>query len=330
MTQRCVYCLQTDGEPIFPTRSRSGDEFQVIACNCGVWYLWPRPDEEMLARAYTDDYYGSGGDRKKFVGWIEFLVDHFRYARARRVQRYTQKGRVLDIGCGNGAFLAALIAEGYEAHGLEREGEAARRSEAVEGLQLTTAPLTKDTFQPSAFDAVTLWHVFEHLPNPRAILATAVEILKPGGHLFLSMPNRDSWQARWFRADWFHLDPPRHLFIMGAAQLKRELSQHGFEVREVRHFSLEQNPFGFLQSGLNRWGRHRDDLFEALKGGRPRGRRLGLQRLLMLLSSPLCVGLALLEAVFGRGGTIELVARKAYEPPAVSTRSEAKTKRQPL
>ena len=80
--------------------------------------------------------------------------------------------------------------------------------------------LEKNDFAPQSFDAVTLIHVFEHLPDPRQTLEIISEILKKDGILMMSFPNIDSFQSRIFKGKWLHIDPPRHLFFFSPKDFK--------------------------------------------------------------------------------------------------------------
>ena len=76
-----------------------------------------------------------------------------------------------------------------------------------------------------------IWHVLEHLHDPKGALLEARRILRPGGRLVVAVPNFSSLQARWAGAAWFHLDLPRHLWHFPLAALRRLLADCGFEIR---------------------------------------------------------------------------------------------------
>ena len=203
----------------------------------------------------------------------------------------------------------------YFDNGTELPGKAGDRAGQIAGLTLKVGDLSETDFAGDYFDAVCIWHVFEHLAQPKQTLRIIGGLLRPGGYLFLSLPNIESVQSRLFRGNWLHLDPPRHLFFLGPADLTVEMRKLGFAAVARRHLSIEQNVFGFQQSILNCLMGRRDVLFEALKGnleyaGKYSRWHILVQKAFWLSTFGLFAGLAALEAAVRRGGTIEFVFRK--------------------
>lgn len=311
----CVYCPCANSRPLYDTLSTVGDRFTLNKClYCNCYFLLPKPTRQQLDTAYDDSYYGQ--NESKFSGWIERVLDHFRSQRARTVMRYvTSPANILDIGCGNGRFLKQLIDKNYSGYGIELPSKSAERASRIPGLNLTTGQLCEDDFDAHFFDAVTMWHVIEHLSDPQKTLKIVGNILKQGGYLMLSMPNIDSFQSRLFQGRWLHIDPPRHLFFFGASDLTNIMQTFGFEIVTIKYFSLEQNPFGMQQSILNCILKKREVLFEVLKGNRYYAREYStvsilLQKLFYMTTFPLFALLSVMEAYLKMGGTIEMVFRK--------------------
>ncbi len=88
----------------------------------------------------------------------------------------------------------------------------ARGAEAAAalGVPVQRATIAAADVTPGSLDAVTLWHVLEHLDDPGEALATIAGWLAPGGALLVGVPNLASLQARIGGDRWFHLDVPRH------------------------------------------------------------------------------------------------------------------------
>lgn len=303
----CACCGAEAPSPCFTATAQSGERFDFLQCKrCGTVCHAVPPDGETLARAYGAEYYG--GTRRKFIGPIASLVEYFQGGRARLVSRHIPAGRrVLDVGCGNGGYLAQMAGRGFAAEGTEWTAESASR--VAEGISVHVGDLTTMNL-PGSYEAISAWHVFEHLADPGATLDKMRELLSPTGRLFLSMPNQASWQARLFGPHWFHLDPPRHLYNFGRAGLKGMLERHGFEVLESHTWSLEQNPYGWIQSALNAAGRPREEAYSVLKGTAnvSMPRRGANIAAVALLAGPALLA-SLLESCCGAGGTMTFVAR---------------------
>lgn len=311
---RCYYCDHTAAQLQFETTDFFGDQYQLVKCaECGTINLHPRPTTEQLERAYDRDYYGSGD--QKFNPVIERMLLLSKIRRARAIARLVKSGKVLDIGCADGSFLSQFKRFGdFELEGIELDKHAAVRAAKNPDINLHIGRLRDFDLEAGTYAAITLNHVFEHLDDPRFTLEKATELLRPGGVLLLAIPNIGSNQARWFKENWFHLDPPRHLFFMTRDQLNSELGKLGFKLADERHNHLEYNPYGFQQSIFNRYSKQREALYEYLKGNhhlvKESKARLRLQRFLTLGSLPFFYVSDRVAARRKRAATMELLYQK--------------------
>jgi len=300
------------------TCTDEGVSYDLVRCKCcNVVVLWPPPSADELRRAYSDVYYGS--DATKFSSPIEIMVDHFRRRRAKRLAKLLGRpGRALDIGCGNGKFLGFLQSEGFQIFGSELPGKAFERASKIPGIHLTQGELQASDYEEGMFDLVTMWHVFEHLDRPADTVRTISRIVSHGGLVSLSVPNFESLQRSIFRGNWFHLDPPRHLFFMGPEEIEKTFSDIGFRLVSVSHFSFEHNLFGVLQSLLNTFITKRDSLYDYLKFAGDQGRAsenegrfsFYAQMSIAAMALPAAAAFCTVEAAAGRGGTVEFVFEK--------------------
>lgn len=116
---------------------------------------------------------------------------------------------LLDVGCSSGALLQAAVRLGFDAEGVEPAPEAARAAQSA-GLRVRQGLLEEIGYDERSFDAVTLFEVIEHLPDPLRLLRECHRILRPGGLLMIGTGNRDSWTARSMGPHWEYLDISRH------------------------------------------------------------------------------------------------------------------------
>jgi 2-polyprenyl-3-methyl-5-hydroxy-6-metoxy-1,4-benzoquinol methylase len=238
--------------------------WELYRCSgCGAAYLDPRPTSESIATAYEAYYtheptpqpapetsavrqlrkalrngylnarYGYGLRPATRLGRLVVPLLPGQRAAAdrhvRRLERPRTDARVLDVGCGSGEFLLEMRAAGWDAQGLETDARAVARARE-HGLDVREGALEDGVYPPSSFDAVTLSHVLEHLPDPVGTLRTCRRILRDDGVLWLATPNLASeGHARYGRA-WRGLEPPRHLVLFTPSALVRAVEQAGFHV----------------------------------------------------------------------------------------------------
>jgi 2-polyprenyl-3-methyl-5-hydroxy-6-metoxy-1,4-benzoquinol methylase len=216
--------------------------------------------------------------------------------------------RLLDAGAGRGRFVASARAAGYAADGIEPSERGVRAAREAYGIELVRAGIEDTPVEAETYDAVTLWHVLEHLEDPGAALAAAGGWLRPGGVLLAGVPNLASVQARVGGSRWYHLDAPRHRTHFTPAGLERLLATHGFSVERTHHVLAEHNPFGMWQSLVPT--RTPSYAYHLLKrNARPDARDLAITAAAL----PLAPVAALAELGAGlahRGGTIAVLARR--------------------
>jgi SAM-dependent methyltransferase len=239
------------------------------------------------------------------------LLNRFDARRLELLGRLAAPGaRVLDAGAGQGRFVAAARRAGYDANGLEPSRRGIDRA-AARGVTLIPAGIEEAALDPGSVDAVTLWHVLEHLDRPAAALARIAGWLAPAGGLLLGVPNLDSWQARLGGGRWFHLDVPRHRTHFTPVGVTRLLRGTGFAPVAIHHRLLEHNPYGMWQTAANLATERPSYLYNLLKrNAPPAGRDLAIT-VAALGMAPVAALAELLAGLTGRGGTIAVLARRA-------------------
>jgi SAM-dependent methyltransferase len=246
----CILC-NTDQSTLFlmAPDMYTGERHRLVRCTgCGLVRTdRPRSSERLYV-------YGESADAGKRFGLAQHLLQWFRRARLRRFLRRKRPGRALDVGCGDGSFLAALAHTGWDVYGTELSGAIAATARERLGDRIRVDELERAAYPKASFDLITFWHVLEHLDNPRNALAEARRLIKPDGTVLVALPNIRSFQAQLFKEHWLHLDVPRHLWHFDSGTLAELARRCDFEVTGIRHFSAEYGPFGIVQGIATKLG----------------------------------------------------------------------------
>jgi SAM-dependent methyltransferase len=271
--------------------------------------LTPVPAPEDLPRYYPAHYWYE--PEGSLAATLEeryrrlVLRDHVRFA-TRALAESVESGPVLDVGCGGGLFPRLLRERGFAAIGLESSPEAAALAWHTNGVPVLCGDLAQAPLGPGSCAGVTMFHVLEHVYDPRAYLAAAHALLKPEGRLIVQVPNAACWQFRLLGARWNGVDAPRHLTDFRTRDLEALLAATGFEVLRRKYFSLRDNPAGLATSLAPAL----DPMARRVRGRSetPSAKLLKDLAYLSLLAAAL--PFTLLEAACHAGSTIMIEARK--------------------
>jgi 2-polyprenyl-3-methyl-5-hydroxy-6-metoxy-1,4-benzoquinol methylase len=236
----CPLCGGDRRSPVLeaadPAPGGSGLRFAVVRCGeCGLQFTSPRPDRATIGRFYPHAYRPHHRvrvkDRHCRRGRLAVL---FGRVAERRGLSWHGRGRLLDFGCGGGAFLARMHHQGWTVTGIDASRETAARASAAVGVPVIVGTLPHPDLAPGSFDIVTMWGSLEHVHDPLTVLTAARDLLTPGGRLLVAVPNIDSTPFRWFGPAWFGLDLPRHLTHFTPQTLRRMLERAGFRVTKLQ------------------------------------------------------------------------------------------------
>ena len=211
--------------------------FAVVRCrDCGLCFTNPRPSPCSIEQFYPLVYgpqrapgptLPSGRRLRPLARWCPPRAE-------RRLLTASRAGRLLDFGCGGGVFLERMYRQGWEVTGLDVSAAAIHSVRTELGLPALVGTLPHPRLARESFDVITMWHSLEHVHHPREVLASAYDLLAPGGTLLAAVPNIESLPFRWFGASWYGLDLPRHLSHFGPRTLHEMVANAGFAVGTVR------------------------------------------------------------------------------------------------
>ena len=146
------------------------------------------------------------------------------------------RGRLLDVGANYGHFLKQAQ-ERFDAIGFEPSATVVAWGREHLRVALEQGSIEADNpAYADRFDAVTMFDVIEHLPDPRGALERCRRYLKPGGHLFITTPDAGAFVARLLGTHWYYIDIVEHISLFSAANLTRLLGECGYRLVERRTF----------------------------------------------------------------------------------------------
>jgi SAM-dependent methyltransferase len=222
----CNHCGKDDAAP----EAEQGG-WRIVRCRaCGLVYVNPRPPEKFLPGLYADYHGRDGGDE---ASWNRLMARNFREAAAwvERSREGRGPGRLLDVGCGYGGFVRIMRDRGWDAGGIDPSPATVSAAVAA-GLPVRLGTLGD---VEGRYDAITLFYVLEHLPDPAAALRKLFDLLSPGGILLVRVPHTAPIvrALRPFGLDGTLFDPPFHLFDFPPAVLRDMMRAAGFRDAET-------------------------------------------------------------------------------------------------
>lgn len=258
----CALCGKDKPEQLYLGQDRAygrPGRFPIVRCrDCDLVYVNPRPVLGAIGYYYPTNYepYRKAPEEARFK--IQQLHQRLKLrGRCLAVTRVRRQGRLLDVGCATGTFLAEMRRYGdWQVSGVEPNQWAARYAQERLGLDVFHGHLSEAGFPDGQFDVVTMWDVLEHLHDPRQALAEIFRILKPDGLLICSVPNLDSIDAKLFGRFWIGLDVPRHLYVYSKHTLSAMLRAEGLQPQKFFCFYGRYTAFALsLRLVLREWVR---------------------------------------------------------------------------
>lgn len=242
------HCRLCGSDSLVPRMNVRG--WTISDCpRCGLKQVAGNPSSTDLDAIYTPSYFEKGKYRDDEAG---------RREQARRLAKMLEAGlqrgsRVLDLGMATGEFVSAARST-FEMWGIdvaESAVEIARSAMPDLSERMVVGRLDSLSFPPGHFDAVVMWDVLEHLPDPRATLTSAARMTRTGGFLFISTPNAAAPIARLMLSRWHFMTPPEHLTFFDRDTLENLLRRCGYQPSRWASHGKWAN-LGFLAHKLHR------------------------------------------------------------------------------
>lgn len=233
----------------------TNDDFKVFYCaKCKALFLNPLPSEKEIATFYPKTYYSYKSNQTSFFTRLkdDIIKNYFEPDRKISLKDkimvkifknkfaglpfYRKKnGRFLDVGCGSGENLKILNKYGWDTFGIEIDSKAIKKARKQKlNVQCTTLENLKTR---GKFDAIRIWHVFEHLKDPNAAILKLSNLLKKDGEILMAVPNTNSFGRIFFRQYWYNMDVPRHIINYSLETLNYLFGKHHLVCSELKYAS---------------------------------------------------------------------------------------------
>lgn len=258
----CPVCNSTEINPLLTVKdhSVSGEDFVIWQCaQCTLRFTQNVPDQASIGPYYASQAYISHSNTDK--GLLNKLYQKVRgytlVQKAKLIISYTKKqGKVLDIGAGIGAFLSAMKREGWEIQGIEPDAVARKNALNLFGLHLDQ-PAVLHNLNSNTYDAITLWHVLEHVHQLHDYIEQLKNLLTAEGKIFIAVPNYGSGDASVYKTYWAAYDVPRHLYHFNPKSIQKLVEQHGLKIIAKKPMWFDSFYISLLsskyQSGKTSW-----------------------------------------------------------------------------
>jgi len=218
----------------------SGESFAIVECsNCKLKFTNPRPGPENIVKYYVSDSYDSHSTRiKSLYGVIYRIARYFNLKnKIKLVGKFAQKGTILDVGCGTGEFLQTAGKSGWNTVGMEPNPKAREYAQKLTGSIIHQE--ISDISQKKYFDAITLWHVLEHVDDLKGTIKRLKKLLKREGKLIIAVPNCESYEAGVYKEMWAGYDVPRHFYHFTKSSMDFFQKEFDLKLKKVLPLKLD-------------------------------------------------------------------------------------------
>lgn len=237
---QCPVCNNTDIKKIFSAfdYTVSKQTFEIWECNiCTLRFTQDVPHQTSIGDYYkSEDYISHTNISKGLINRLYQVVRNRTLAQKRNlIKRVTGKKRanLLDVGSGTGAFVNEMKRHGWEVTGIEPDAEARQVADEFFKVTLEDTKIFYD-LPSQSFDAITLWHVLEHVHDLHHYVERLKMLLKDQGKLFIAVPNYTSEDAKIYKNFWAAYDVPRHLYHFSPESMEKLMKQHDLNIIDYK------------------------------------------------------------------------------------------------
>ncbi len=250
----CPVCDSREINPLLTIKdfSVSKDEFVLWQCSaCSLRFTQDVPDENNIGRYYkSPDYISHTNTDKGFINKTYQSVRNFTLQQKAKLiisETKTVNGNLLDIGSGTGAFLHVMKNKGWNVTGVEPDEDARKLANKLYGFKIDE-PASIENMPAASFDAITLWHVLEHVHQLHDYIEQLKRLLKQNGRIFIAVPNYQSRDSGIYRSYWAAYDVPRHLYHFSPKSIKTLVQKHALKLEAIKPMWFDSFYISMLSS----------------------------------------------------------------------------------
>jgi len=227
----CMFCYTTE---YITLGKKDGDT--LVSCSiCGLIFVNPMPDIKEYMTRYGIKYWYEGQYMKNLPDILSRFEHDYNIAESRlaKIKKYKPSGRLLDVGCSNGAFVKRANEYGYEAEGVEVSSDVIELVQRVNPVKIHCGEVSALNLPPKSFDVITLHDVMEHYYYPRQEIFLLRDLMKPGGILVIDVPDMDHLDFTREQLAWKHIKPKEHLWYFFQRHFDKLAEETKLEIKEV-------------------------------------------------------------------------------------------------
>jgi len=254
----CPVCGSSEIKNVLSSKDYtvSGETFVIAECNsCSLRFTQDAPGAGSISSYYkSEDYISHTNTSKGFINRLYKSIRKRTMTGKRKLIIKTTgpaHGTLLDVGSGIGTFVNEMKQHGWQTTGLEPEKDARETAKKLYDLELNdTSELEK--LPANSFDAITLWHVLEHVHDLQGYMQRLKVLLKENGKLFIAVPNYNSKDAAIYKEYWAAYDVPRHLYHFSPRSMQVLIEKNGLRLEKCKPMWYDSIYVSLLSSKYKR------------------------------------------------------------------------------
>jgi 2-polyprenyl-3-methyl-5-hydroxy-6-metoxy-1,4-benzoquinol methylase len=238
----CPVCGQNKFDPYLKAidHTITKEKFELTKCrSCQLIITNPRPTQSEIGKYYaSNEYISHSGKSKTTIDKVYLLARNFtlRWKYQLLKKNLPINSNILDYGCGTGEFLNYLKKKHLNVAGIEPTKMAREKANALLGNRVVE---NLNNLKDQTFNAITLWHVLEHVHEINDTITSLKKILAKDGYLYIAVPNQNSHDSNRYNNYWAAIDVPRHLWHFTQETMSLLLKKNGLIVESIKPMKLD-------------------------------------------------------------------------------------------